>query len=159
MSTKQQGMLEWCVVELGKDMNWWVKDISDTLHWDVEGLSILDPRQLAHILDLADPLREYGFTPELLEEAFFIFKIDKEIGNGRVKLIRSVEPFLESEETIFALPNNLDEDKSPYADLLDNITKARIQILNDLLDFEKSLTVEELEEEINFYFGIRTCRF
>ncbi len=148
MSTKQNGKLEWCIVELGKDMNWWVKDISDTVHWDVDGLSILDPRQLNHILDLADPLREYGFTPELFEEAFFTFKIDKEVSNGRVRLTRSIEPLLESEDALFTLPNNLDEDKSPYADLLDNLTKARVQMLNDLLEFEESLTVEELEEEI-----------
>ena len=55
---------------------------------------------------------------------------------------------LDSEDPLFALPDVLDEDKGPYADLLDHITKLRIKMLNDLIDFAQNLTVEELEEEI-----------
>ncbi len=147
MTTKTKTKLEWCVVELGEDLNWWVKDISDTAHWDVDGLSIIDPRQLAHILDLADPLRDYGLEPELFEDAFFAFKVDKEVGNGKVRLIRCTDSLLESEEPLFVLPNNMADDKSPYADLLDHLTKCRVQMLNDLLE-ESTLTVDELEEAI-----------
>ena len=55
---------------------------------------------------------------------------------------------LESEDPLFALPDVLDEEKGPYADFLDHITKLRVKMLNDLIDFAQNLTVEELEEEI-----------
>lgn len=140
--------LEWCVVRLGDDMNWWVTEISDEIHWDLDALSIVDPRQMAHIIDLVDPLRDYGFSPDLLEAAFFAFTVVEEAGKGKVKLKRTNESLLESEEHLFALPDIIDEEKGPYADFLDHITKLRLKMLNDLIDFEQHLTVDELEEEL-----------
>ena len=52
------------------------------------------------------------------------------------------------EEPLFALPDVVDEEKGPYADLLNQATRARVKMLNDLIDFEEHLTIEELEEEI-----------
>ncbi len=140
--------LKWCIVRLGEDMNWWVHEISDEIHWDVDALSILDPRQIAYIIDLVDPLRDYGFSPDILEAAFYPFAIEQDLGNSRVKLKRTSESLLESEEHLFALPDVVDEEKGPYADFLDHITKLRLKMLNDLIDFEQHLTVEELEEEL-----------
>ena len=37
--------LDWCIVRLGDDHNWWVAETSDPVRWDVDGLSIVDPRQ------------------------------------------------------------------------------------------------------------------
>lgn len=140
--------LKWCVVRLGEDMNWWVDEISDEIHWDVDALSILDPRQIAHIIDLVDPLRDYGFSPDILESAFYPFAIEQDLGKGRVRLKRTSEPLLETDEHLFALPDIVDEEKGPYADFLDHITKLRVKMLNDLIDFEKHLTIDELEEEL-----------
>ncbi len=140
--------LEWCIVRLGEDHNWWVDEISDPIHWDVDGLSIIDPRQWAHILDLLDPLWDYGFQGELAEAAFIAFNIDKPLETNRVRLSRSFESLMDSEEKLFALPNLLDDEKGPYADFLDHIAKLRVKFLNDAIDFEQRLTVEELEEEI-----------
>ena len=140
--------LEWCIVRLGDDMNWWVPEISDEIHWDVDTLSVVDPRQMAHIIDLVDPLREYGFSTEILESAFYAFVVDSDLGKGRIKLKRTSESLLESEEHIFALPDIIDEEKGPYADFLDHITKLRLKMLNDLIEFEQRLTVDELEEEL-----------
>ena len=39
--------LEWCIVRLGEDHNWWVTEVSDSVRWDADGLSIIDPRQVA----------------------------------------------------------------------------------------------------------------
>ena len=86
--------LEWCIVRLGEDHNWWVDEVSDPVHWDVDGLSIIDPRQVAHIIDLIDPLREFGFDPDVFERAFIAFRITKDLGKGRVRLARTKQPLL-----------------------------------------------------------------
>lgn len=140
--------LTWCKARFGEDMNWWVQETSDPLHWDVEGLGIIDPRQFQHITELIEPLQEYGLQNELVDDAFYSFAIDKVEKDKTVLLKRIKDSILESEEQLFALPDVLDEDKGPYADLLDHLTKLRIKMLNDLIDFSQSLTIEELEEEI-----------
>lgn len=129
-------------------MNWWVNETSDPVHWDVDGLGIIDPRQFQHIIDLIEPLQDYGLQNELVDDAFYSFSIDKVEKDKTVLLKRIRDSILESEDPLFALPDVLDEDKGPYADLLDHLTKLRIKMLNDLIDFSQSLTIEELEEEI-----------
>lgn len=140
--------LEWCIARLGEDMNWWVEEISDSVHWDVDGLSIIDPRQLAHIIDQIDLLRDYDFQDELFEAAFFKFKIDKKLDDERLRLIRTNDSFADSEDLTFCLPDIIDEEKGPYADFLDHISRLRVRMLNDSFDFEQKLTVEDLEEEL-----------
>jgi hypothetical protein len=140
--------LEWCIVRLGVDHNWWVAEVSDPVHWDVDGLSIIDPRQVDHIIELIEPLREYGFDSDVFERAFIPFRIANDLGKGRVRLARTKQPLLESEEKLFALPDVIDEENGPYADFLDHITRLRVKLLNDLLDFEEKLTVDEVEDQI-----------
>lgn len=140
--------LEWTIIRIGEDMNWWVTEVSDDVHWDVDGLGIVDPRQIGHIMDLCEPLREYGFDADVLDAAFFKFRIDKVLKDGNVHLLRVRESLLDAEDDLFALPDILDEEKGPYADFLDQITKFRVKMLNDLIDFEDNLTIDELEEEI-----------
>jgi len=145
---KSAPSLDWCVVRLGDDHNWWVDEISDPVHWDVDGLSIIDPRQVAHIIDLIEPLRDYGFEQDVMERAVIAFRIDKDLGNGNVRLVRSKESIFDSDEKLFALPNVLDEENGPYADLLDHITRCRVKMLNDIFDFESKLTVDEVEDQL-----------
>lgn len=129
-------------------MNWWVVEVSDDVHWDVDGLSIIDPRQMSHILDLVEPLHEYNFDQDLLEAAFIPFRIQKDLGAGLIRLVRSTESFLDADEPLFGLPNVVDDENSPYADFLNHITKNRVKMLNDLIDFEQKLTVDEVEDAI-----------
>lgn len=136
------------MIRLGDDLNWWVEEVSDTVHWDTDGLSIIDPRQIDHIIELIDPMRDYGFDPDIFERAFIPFRIDKDLKKNRVRIIRVKESLLESEEKLFALPDTLDDENSAYADLIDHLTRLRVKLLNDLIDFEQKLTVDELEEEI-----------
>ncbi|MBI2513066.1 MAG: hypothetical protein HYV96_13905 [Opitutae bacterium] len=140
--------LEWCNVRLGEDHNWWVDEVSDPVHWDVDALSIIDPRQVDHLIEAIEPLREYGFDPDVFERAFIAFRISKDLGKGRVKLQRTKESLLESDEKLFALPDIIDEENGPYADLLDHLTRLRVKLLNDLFDFEEKLTVDEVEDQI-----------
>lgn len=140
--------LDWCIVRLGDDHNWWVAETSDPVRWDVDGLSIVDPRQIQHLIELVDPLRDYGFDQDTFEAAFIPFRIDKDQGNGKVRLKRVKESIFDSEEKLFALPDILDEENGPYADLLDHLTRCRVKMLNDLFAFESKLSVDEVEDEI-----------
>ncbi len=140
--------LEWCVVRLGEDHNWWVDEVSDSVHWDVDALSIIDPRQVDHLIESIEPLREYGFDPDVFERAFIAFRISKDMGKGRIRVQRTKEQLMESDEKLFALPDIIDEENGPYADLLDHLTRLRVKLLNDLFDFEEKLTVDEVEDQI-----------
>ncbi len=146
--SKPKNILTWCKARLGEDMNWWVHEISDPVHWDVDGLGIIDPRQFQHLLDLLEPLSDYGLRNELVDDAFYSFGIDKVEKDKTVLLNRVKDSILESEEPLFALPDVLDEEKGPYADLLDHVSRLRVKMLNDLIDFSQNLTLDELEEEI-----------
>lgn len=145
---KATSTLDWGIVRLGDDHNWWVAETSDPVRWDVDGLSIVDPRQLQHLIELVDPLRDYGFNQDAFEAAFIPFRIDKDLGNGQVRLRRVKESLFESEEKLFGLPDILDEENGPYADLLDHLTRCRVKMLNDLFKFESKLSVDEVEDEI-----------
>jgi hypothetical protein len=145
---KPTSTLDWCLVRLGEDHNWWVAETSDPVRWDVDGLSIIDPRQVAHLIELVDPLRDYGFDQDMFEAAFICFRIDKDLGNAKVKLKRVKESLFDSDEKLFALADVLDEENGPYADLLDHLTRCRVKMLNDLFDFEAKLSVDEVEDEI-----------
>jgi hypothetical protein len=145
---KPTSTLEWCIVRLGEDHNWWVTETSDPVRWDVDGLSIIDPRQVAHLIELVDPLRDYGFNQDMFESAFICFRIEKDLSGGKVRLKRVKESLFESDEKLFALPDILDEENGPYADLLDHLTRCRVKMLNDLFAFEAKLSVDEVEDEI-----------
>jgi hypothetical protein len=145
---KSSATLDWCIVRLGDDHNWWVDEVSDPVRWDVDGLSLVDPRQVAHLIELVEPLRDYGFDQDLMDLAFLPFRIEKDLGAGRVRLKRVKESLFETEEKLFALPDVIDEENGPYADLLDHLTRGRVKMLNDLFDFESKLTVDEVEDEI-----------
>jgi hypothetical protein len=145
---KSSNILDWCIVRLGEDHNWWVDEVSDPVRWDVDGLSIIDPRQVAHLIELIEPLRDYGFDQDVMEAAFIPFRIDRDLGDGRVRLKRVKDSIFESDERLFALPDTIDEENGPFADLLDHLTRLRVKLLNDLFDFESKLTVDEVEDEL-----------
>lgn len=142
--------LSWIIVRLGNDMNWWVQEISDDIHWEIDALSILDPRQVAHIIDLCEPLRVYGFDTNLLDKVFFGFRIEKILKgkDNHVRLVRTTASIIHSDEELFALPDVLDDERGPYADFLDQLTRFRVMHLNELIDFESNLTIDELDDEI-----------
>lgn len=145
--SKSSPKLQWVKVRLGEDFNWWVKETSDPVHWDVDGLGIIDPRQASNLADSLDSLREYGFDPEIFENAFFAFRIVAKDKNT-VELRRVQESFLELDEELFLLPDTLDEEKGAYADFLDQITRYRVKLLNDLIDMTEKLEVDEVEDSI-----------
>jgi hypothetical protein len=141
-------ILDWCIVRLGEDHNWWVDEVSDPVRWDTDGLSIIDPRQASHLIDLCEPLRDYGFDQDLFEAAFIPFRIEKEAGKARIRLKRVKDSVFDSEEKLFVLADVVDDENGPFADLLDHLTRCRVKLLNDVFKFESKLTVDEVEEEL-----------
>jgi hypothetical protein len=141
-------ILDWCIVRLGEDMNWWVDEVSDPVRWDTDGLSIVDPRQAAHLIELCEPLRDYGFDQDVFEGAFIPFRIEKEATNGRVRLKRVKDSVFDSDEKLFLLADVVDDENGPFADLLDHLTRCRVKLLNDVFKFEAKLTVDEVEDEL-----------
>ena len=146
--------LTWCKASIGEDMNWWVKAISDPIHWEIDGLGIVDPRQFQHLLDLLEPLNEYGLQTNIVEDAFYPFAIDKVDEEKTVLLKRVVDSILQSEDPLFALPNVMDEEKGPYADFLNHITRLRVKMLNDLIDFAQKLTILSVPKVFYVFFAI-----
>lgn len=141
--------LDWCKVRLGKDLNWWVTETSDNVNWDVDGLSIIDPRQSSHILETLEGLRPYGLDDSIVSKAFIVFSIDSRIGKDGIKLVRSDDSVFDAEsQELFLLPDTLDEERSPHAEFLDHITKLQVKMLNDTFHFEQDLEIEDLEEQI-----------
>lgn len=145
---KTSPKLNWCKIRLGKDLNWWVTETSDKINWDIDGLSVIDPRQAAHMMETLDGLREYGLDDAIVEKAFIPFSIDSKEGKTDVKIVRSNESVYDADDQhLFLLPDCVDDD-SPYADFLDHVTKLQVKMLNDTFDFEKDVSIDELEEEI-----------
>ncbi len=140
--------LDWCVVHLGEDHNWWVTEVSDPVRWDVDGLSIVDPRQVDFFIDSVESLRDYGFDEDLLDVAFITFRIEQDLSKGKVRLKRVKDSIFESDEKLFTLPDIINDENGPYADLLDHLTRCRVKLLNDIIDFESPLSVDEVEDEI-----------
>tara|TARA_B100001123_G_scaffold428940_2_gene546663 strand:+ start:4799 stop:5542 length:744 start_codon:yes stop_codon:yes gene_type:complete len=148
MPTKKQ-KLEWLIAALREDFNWWVIEVSEDIPWDLDSLGILDPKQWSYVVDLLDPLREYGLDMDMVEDAFIPFGIDKDLGDQKIRMVKANESLFGSEEILFILPDVMDDDETgPYADFLDHITKLRVQLLNDLIDFEQNMSTSELEEDL-----------
>ncbi len=146
---KTSPKLSWCKVRLGNDLNWWVTETSDKVNWDMDGLSVIDPRQAAHMLETLDGLREYGLDDAIVEKAFIPFSIDKRISKNEIRISRSQDSVLEADDQqLFLLADNIDDERSPYAEFLEHITALQIKMLNDTFDFEKDIAIEDLEEEI-----------
>jgi hypothetical protein len=141
-------ILDWCIVRLGEDQNWWIDEVSDPVRWDTDGLSIIDPRQTAHLIELCEGLRDYGFDQDLFESAFIPFRIDKEVVKSKIRLKRMKDSLFESDEKLFILADVVDDENGPFADLLDHLTRCRVKMLNDVFKFEAKLTVDEVEDEL-----------
>jgi hypothetical protein len=145
---KNSTKLKWCKVRLGSYFNWWVSETSDKVNWDADGLSVIDPRQTAHIVENLGSLKEYGLQESIVEKAFFTFAIEGKAEKNSVKIVRVNGSVFDEDEQYFLLPNNLNDEGSAYAEFLDHITALQIKMLNDSFEFEEKLTIEDLEDEV-----------
>ncbi|MDR0727751.1 MAG: hypothetical protein LBF26_02550 [Puniceicoccales bacterium] len=138
---------EWCIVRLGPDVNWWVVETNWLPPTSAEeSLSILDPNQVEHMFDLLEPMREYGLQTDIIEQAFLRFAVDKDLGQGNVRLVAFDGCFDVNEEKLFALPVISNTASGGYAEFLEHIGAVRVKMLNATERFSQKLTLEELED-------------
>ena len=144
--------LEWCDVQFDDDSHWWVQNFDPSTRWEFDQLGIIDPRQLQHILELMDSLREYGLQDDLVDKAFFKFRLEDEItekeNTFRLERVRSSLYDEDLDEALFILPDDMDEERGPYEDFMKHILRLRVRMLNNLIDNDQPLTVEEVDAEI-----------
>jgi hypothetical protein len=140
--------LGWCIVRLGDDFNWWVHEVSDDIHWEADGLGLLDPNQVEHMVDLFVQMQTYGLRYDIVENAFIKFSVEKEMPKSMVRLVATEEELMAAKDKIFAMPNAMDDGDGPYSDFIDHIMAVRVRMLNANLNFKQPLSVDELEENI-----------
>lgn len=133
-------------VRLGEDFNWWIESADDDQTASLRG--VLDPRQVAHLTQVLGTYRAYGYRPQQLAAAFFIYRIDAEIAEGQLRLAATGESILEDGVEAFALPAVGNDDDGPYFELLDTITAARVRKLNATHHYARNCTEEEMTEEL-----------
>ena len=141
--------LEWCDVQFDDDSHWWVNSFNPSARWEFDQLGILDPRQLQHMLELLASLREYGLQEDIVDKAFFKFRLDDEPEDGKFRLERVRTTIYEDNDyALFALPDDMDEERGPYEDFMKHILRVRVRMLNNLIDNDQPLTLEEVDAEI-----------
>ena len=86
MATEKTTRLRWITVRLGDDYNWWLQDTSAELSADTHSRGILDPRQVAHLVEALDDYRPYGYRRQLLAAAFQMFALESEVSEGLLRL-------------------------------------------------------------------------
>jgi len=140
--------LKWCTVRFANESLWWVQSVNPGIHWDFDKLAIIDPRQLQHLLEILSSMREYGLQHDIVENAFFKFKLQKEMTNKRFRLERTRDSIHDPDHALFALPNDIDEEQGPFEDFMSHILRVRVRMLNDLIDSDQPLTPEDVDAEI-----------
>lgn len=150
----------WCIVHLGNDGNWWIKEVSEDRNWDFDVPSLLSPEQIKQLLKQSRAkLEPYGISTDDWNKAFYRFRVDKRLNDGCLRLVRTVER-LKSEESakaseeskeepLFALPDEVEEDCHPYVDFLDKLIKARTALLNEHINFVQKLSADEVKEMLD----------
>ena len=138
----------WCTARLGKDGNWWIKEVSEEQNWDFEVPGFLSPEQIKKVFKQSESeLKPYGISTDDWNKAFYRFKVDKYLDNRNVRLVCTEERLQGGEkENLFALPNEAQDDDCPYGDFLDKLIRARTEFLNDRIDFVEKLSCDEIQE-------------
>lgn len=135
---------QWIVARLGEDFNWWVESTSLDVQPPKANRAVLDPRQVAHLVQLLEDYRPHGFQRELLDAAFTWLTLENEIEEGRVRLARNDGETAE----LFALPVIDADGDGPYYDFLDAVIAARVRHLNATHGYLTDCTAEELTAEV-----------
>ncbi|MCR5184111.1 MAG: hypothetical protein K6B46_05390 [Opitutales bacterium] len=154
MEKSEIDKIVWCDVRLGRDYNWWCLEFNVPVHWDpFDSISIIDPRQVAFMLEKMEEMRDYGLDDNIVEAAFITFQLEKTLPEKKAAhLLRVNESIFGTSDdvgkTLFALPKTFDETDSCYEEFLRHITRLRVRYLNDKLDAASKISETEVEEQL-----------
>ena len=82
---------QWMIVQLGEDLNWWIQATNEEQNPGGLIHGVLDPRQVAHLTQLLDTYRPYGFQPDQLAEAFQVYVAESELDENQLRLVSTDE--------------------------------------------------------------------
>ena len=141
--------LQWVVAKLGEDFNWWVTSTSAEGGDQMEPRGILDPRQVAHLVEVLHDYRRHGLHVEQVRSAFQMFALESEIAEGQARL-RAVEESFGEDQELFALPvlDGEEDGEGAYGTFLDVLSTARIHLLNGTHQYARPCTVGEMEDDL-----------
>ena len=130
-------------------MNWWLDEASTDVYWGEGARGLLDPRQVAYLVERLEQYQEYGFQYQLLDAAFQLFQLESELDDDRLRLAPAEQDEFTAGGELFALPLINDEETGVYYDFLDAITAARIRQLNATHHYARNCTELEMQEELS----------
>lgn len=154
MGKEELDKVVWCNIRLGGDLNWWCTEFNVPVQWDrFDSVSVIDPRQVAYMLEKIEEMRDYGLDESIVEAAFFTFQIESvSPADKTAHLVRVNESILgaseETAKTLFALPRSLDDADPGYENFLNHIARLRVDYINDRLDSADKILQSELEDQV-----------
>ncbi len=128
-------------VRLRDDLNWWTDETSPR--------GVLDPRQVAHLVDALDAYEPYGLTREQFNDAFQVYAAESELADDQLRLVAVDEPIHHTGEQLFALPLTTADDDNPYTRFLGALGAARIRLLNTTYHYARACTETEMYDELD----------
>jgi hypothetical protein len=133
---------------LGEDLNWWLDEASSDVYTDDAARGLLDPRQIAYLVELLEEYQLYGYRRELLNAAFQLFRVESELDEDCLRLAPVDGDTCETGEQVFALPLIGEGETGAYYKFLDVITSARIRKLNATHHYARACTDLDMQEEL-----------
>ena len=149
MTTEKPTPPKWIIVRLGGDLNWWLAEASSDVYSSESARGLLDPSQVAYLVEMLDEYQSHSYDRQLLNAAFQLFEVESELDDDRLRLAPVDGDVFGSTEQLFALPLVGDEGTGPYYDFLDAITAARIRKLNTTHHYARPCTDLEMQEELD----------
>jgi hypothetical protein len=149
MAMVKQTPPRWIVVRLGADQNWWLDETSDQPQPAMPARGVLNPEQVAHLIEALDEYRAHGYRSEQFESAFQAFALQSELSDGRLRLAATNENIFDTAAQLFALPVINEDGTGAYSDLLEAIGAARIRKLNATHHYARNATELEMFEELD----------
>jgi hypothetical protein len=140
---------KWITARLGEDQNWWLDEASSDIYAADTARGLLDPRQIAYLVELLEEYERHGYRRELLNEAFQLFRVESELEDDHLRLAPVDGGISEAGEQVFALPLTGEDETGAYYEFLDVITSARIRKLNATHHYERACTDLEMQEELD----------
>jgi hypothetical protein len=140
--------LRWLVVRQADDQHWWLAETSDDIHWSERGRSLLDPQQVAALMEVLGPYYRHGLTRRQVAAAFRAYRLEAEVADGQLRLAATGENILDAGGEVFALPVIDDDETGAYYDFLDALSTARIRLLNATHHYVRNCTESEMFEEL-----------
>ncbi len=161
MATPEVSGPRWITVRLGEDFNWWLRDTSTDLPADTHPAGVLDPRQVAHLLEAIGSYLGHGLSRRQIATAFQSFRMESEVDEGVLRLAATSADLLEEPGQLFAVPRIDEEGAGPYYDFLNALSSARVRLLNATHQYARACTEDEMQDELDTlesdrYFGAET---